>query len=121
MKLIFCLQIDIKGFFKLIPSFQMCMYGQIYPNYPKYLKKLVSDEVNFLHTDKHERFLQIDTMICDGDKYSQFAISLEYLKKKVGDEVAFLRADKHQGFYKVVLSFLMKEARHVQSTQIGTW
>ena len=29
----------------------------------QYLKKKVSDEVDFLKADKHESFLQIDTMI----------------------------------------------------------
>ena len=33
----------------------------------QHLKKEVSDEVDFLHADKHESFLQIDTMISDGD------------------------------------------------------
>ena len=33
----------------------------------QYLKKEVSDEVDFLQVDKHESFLQIDTMIYDGD------------------------------------------------------
>ena len=38
----------------------------------QYLKKEVSDEVDFLHADKHESFLQIDTMIFDGMvKHSQ--------------------------------------------------
>ena len=32
----------------------------------QYLKKEVSDEVNFLHADKHESLLQIDTMILMG-------------------------------------------------------
>ena len=32
-----------------------------------YLKKDVTDEVDFLHADKHESFLQIDTMISNGD------------------------------------------------------
>ena len=32
----------------------------------QYLKKEVSDEVDFLYADKHESFLQIDTMIIDG-------------------------------------------------------
>ena len=27
----------------------------------------MSDEVDFLHTDKHESFLQTDTMVSDGD------------------------------------------------------
>ena len=29
----------------------------------QYLKKDVSDEVDFLHADKHKGFLQIDTII----------------------------------------------------------
>ena len=33
----------------------------------KYIKKEVSGEVDSLHVDKHESFLQIDTMIFDGD------------------------------------------------------
>ena len=33
----------------------------------QHLKKEVSDEVDFLHAVKHESFLQIDTMIFDGD------------------------------------------------------
>ena len=32
----------------------------------EYLKKEVSDEVDFLHADKHESLLQIDTMILIG-------------------------------------------------------
>ena len=33
----------------------------------QYLQKEVSDEVDFLYADKHESFLQIDTIIFDGD------------------------------------------------------
>ena len=33
----------------------------------KFLRKEVSDEADFLHEDKHESFLQIDTMIFDWD------------------------------------------------------
>ena len=47
-----------------------------------YLKKEVSDEVDFLHTDKHESFLQIGTMIlmwmAKHSKIPKIA-SLEYL------------------------------------------
>ena len=51
-----------------------------------YLKKEVSDAVDFLHADRHENLLQIDTMILmEMVKYSQssqnskFAISLQQL------------------------------------------
>ena len=67
--------------------------------------KEVSDEVDFLHADKNENFLQIDVMIFDMmDKHSQnskFAISLQYLIKEVRDEVVFLHAYKHQSFLQV--------------------
>ena len=33
----------------------------------QYLKKKVSDEVDFLHLYEHGNFLQIDTMLFDGD------------------------------------------------------
>ena len=33
----------------------------------KYLKKEVSDEVDFFYGDKHGSFLQIDTITFDGD------------------------------------------------------
>ena len=44
---------------------------------------------------------------------NNFAISLQYLKKEVRKEGHFWHADKRQSFYKLVLSFLMKVARHV--------
>ena len=65
----------------------------------------MSGEVDFLHADKHESLLQIDTMILmEMVKHSQsfqnskFAMSLQYLKKEVKDELDFLHADKHQSF-----------------------
>ena len=74
----------------------------------QYLKKEVSDEVDFLHADKHESLLQIDTMILTGivrhsqsSQNSKFAMSLQYLKKEVKDEIDFLHAEKHRSFLKV--------------------
>ena len=62
----------------------------------QYLKKEVSNEVDFLHVDKHKSWLQIDTMILmemvkhsQSSQNSKFAISLQYLKNKVKDEVDF--------------------------------
>ena len=75
----------------------------------QYIKKKVRDEVDFLHADKHETFLQVDfstldikvfsnvvlSLLMDMIKYSQstqsnkFEISLEYLKKKLGMEFIF--------------------------------
>ena len=57
----------------------------------------MSDEVDFLHADKHEILLQMDAMFLMGMvKHSQsyqtskFAMSLQYLEKRVRDEVDFL-------------------------------
>ena len=74
MTLIFCLQINIKGFLKLILSLGGCvaMYAQITQNNKfsislQYWKKEMTYEVGFLHEDKHERFLQIVNMVFDRD------------------------------------------------------
>ena len=89
------------------------MCGQVCPNTQntkfaislKFLKKEVSDEVNFLQADKHENFLQINTRIFDGNgnhsqnsQNSKFAMSIQHLIKEVRDEVDFLHVDKHQSF-----------------------
>ena len=70
MKLIFCLQINVKGFLKLVLSFKWCMarHPEITQNNKvtislQYLKKKVNDAVEFLHVDKDEKLLQIDPMI----------------------------------------------------------
>ena len=51
----------------------------------QYFKKEVSDEVDFLHADKYESLLQINTMILMGmikhSQNSKFAMSLRYLEK----------------------------------------
>ena len=67
----------------------------------------------FLHADKHETLLQIDSIILMGmAKYSQssqngkFAMSLQYLKKKVKLKFIFLHANKHQNFLKVYFNTL---------------
>ena len=68
----------------------------------------MSDEVDFLHEDDYESFLQIDSMILMGMiKYSQssqnsmFTLFLQYLKKEFRDEVDFLHSDKQQSFSQV--------------------
>ena len=55
----------------------------------------MSDEVDFLRTDKHESFLQIDTIILMGmmkhfqSSQNSTLQSLQYLRKEVRDEVDF--------------------------------
>ena len=63
----------------------------------------MSYEVDFLDQNKHESFLQTDSMTFHG--YGQaspkFAISRQYLKKEVRYEVDFLHAVEHQSFLQV--------------------
>ena len=120
LKLIFCLQINTKVFYKLIVPLWVCIarHAQSTQNNKfsisfHYLKKKWSYEVGFLHADKHESFLQIDSIILMGmvkhsqsSQNSKLAISLHYLKKDVKDEVDFLHADKHQSFLKVYFNTL---------------
>ena len=60
--------------FHQIDTIILCECGQACPNTQnnkfaislQYLKKEVSNEVDFLHADKHESLLQIDRMILMG-------------------------------------------------------
>ena len=87
----------------------------------QHLKENVKDEVDFLPADKHQRFLQIDTIILGvcGQilQNNKFAISLQYLKKKFNDEVDFLHADKHESLLQINIIILMGMVKHSQSSQ----
>ena len=71
MKLIFCLQINAKVLYQLIVFFFcICIarhaqstQSNKFAIFLQYLKENVNDEVDFLHADKHRRFLQIDAII----------------------------------------------------------
>ena len=78
------------------------------PNVPKVTSlqnlgnKEITDKFNFLHEDKHQSFLEADSIVF-GDhsqacpKYTKkqvFAISSQYLKKEGRHEVDFSHADK---------------------------
>ena len=140
----FCEQINLRGFFKLILSFWLCVarHTQNTQNNKfavslQYVKKDVSDEDDSLHADNHESLLQIDTMILleivrhsQNSQNSKFSIFWQYLKKEVRNEVDFLHAGKRQSFLefdfnclsikvsnKVILSLLIVMIKHSQSTQ----
>ena len=56
----------------------------------------MSEEVDFLHANKHESCLQIDNLVLMwmvkhslSSQGSKFAMSLQYLKKAVRDKVDF--------------------------------
>ena len=106
----------------------------------QYLQKQVRDDVDFLHADKHQSFLQVYfntlgikvsyklilSLLMGMIKHSQstqinkFAISLQYLKKEVREGVHFLHLDKHQSFYKLAL-FLQKWPGMFKVPKTGIW
>ena len=113
MNLIIYLQVNVNGFFKFPLSFQVCVarHAQIAQNNKfaislQYLNKELSDEVDFLHADKHQSFLKvyfntldicvsykIHIIINEHDQISLKVTSLQYLynisKKKSGMKVIF--------------------------------
>ena len=89
MKIIFCMQINIKVSYNLISTLGTKV------SYKVILSLLMG-------IIKHSQ----------STKSNKFAISLQYLKKEVRDGFHFLHADK-QNFYKFILLFLMEVARHV--------
>ena len=130
--------------FPQILSFQVCVarHVQITLNNKfaislQHLKKEVSDEVDFLHTGRHESLLQTDAMILMGmvkhshsSQKKQVCNVFTISQKRVRDEVDFLHVDKHQSFLqvdfntlgikascKVILSLLLGIIKHSQSTQ----
>ena len=84
----FSLLIIVKGFFKVILTFLMCVarHAQITQNKKfaislQYLKKEVNDEIDFLHGGKHQSGLQVD---------------FNTLGTKIGDKVILIRiTDKY--------------------------
>ena len=101
MRLIFCLKVNDKLTVQIDTFGCVARHVQITQNNKfaislQYLKKEVNDEVDFLHADKHESLLQIDTMILMGMvrhsqsfQNSKFAMSLQYLKTPVRDKIDF--------------------------------
>ena len=67
------MQINIKVFYKLILLHLMgaarhfqSTQNSMYAISLQYLKPQISDEVNFLHVDKHQSFLKVDTIFFHG-------------------------------------------------------
>ena len=70
---------------------------------------------DFLDADKHKSFLQIDTMIIDGDeqafpKFPKQKVCNVFIiscKRSQRNEIDFLHADKHQNFLQVDFNALI--------------
>ena len=89
----------------------------------------MSDAVDFLHTDKHESLLQIDTKIfwwvwsSIPEVPKKASLQCLYnIPKKVRDEVDFFDADKHQSFLTVDFNTLgIKVFYNVTGMIMKTW
>ena len=130
MQLIFCMQISMKACFKLILWFWWRCSS--IPKVPKiaslqclqYLKKEVRDEVDFLHADKHQSFLQVDFNTLGIKDFYKVILSLlmgmiQHSQSTQTTSLQYLYNiwEKKLGTIKLTLSFLMKVARHVKSIQ----
>ena len=74
----------------------------------------MKDKADFLPADKHQRFLQSNTiaLVVLGQashitQNNKFAISQQYFQKEVSDEVNFLYADKHERLLQIDTMILM--------------
>ena len=136
MKLIFCMQVSMKACNKVIvqrclripkvPKIASLQY--LYSISKKNFKlKLIfcmqSFQKVYFNTLSIKVAYKVDIIIVNGhdqvfSNYSnKFAISLQYLKKEIRNGDHFWHADKCQSFYKLLLSFWMELARHVQNTK----
>ena len=102
--MIFCMETNIKVFYKLVVSFLLVLgrHTQSTQNSKfvislQYFKKEERGEVIFLHVDKHQTILQVDTIYhgwhgqsCPNTQNNKLVKSLQYLKKEMRDEVDFL-------------------------------
>ena len=121
MKFIFCLHINIKGFFKFLVSFYVCVAR---------MKLIFCMQINMIAC--YKLILSLSWGWSTILKVLRI-VSLQHLNniwKKAKDEVDFLYADKHESFlqvdfntlgikvsYKVILSLLMGMNKHSQTTQ----
>ena len=131
LKLIFCLQMNLKVFYKLIGSLSVCLVRHAQSTQNKVYNIFVisqgnvKDELDLLPTDKHQRFLQIAIIIvgvcvtrhAQIIQNNKFAISLQYIKKELGNEVDFLHADKYESLLQIDSMILMWMVKHSQSSQ----
>ena len=110
-----------KTFLKLIVSFWMCivMHAQSTQKNKftislKYLKKNMTNEVDFLPANKRQRLLQSDTIIL---KSYFSAITFLFLRKNWVIKLIFLHVNKHESLLHIDTIILMGTVKHSQSSQ----
>ena len=111
IKCIFGMQVNMEVFHKSILSIWVCVTKHVQNKKFAYLcniSRKAWGEVDFLPANKHENFLQGDSITlgvrsqaCPTQYPKQVCNILEYLKENVKDEVDFLPADKRQRFLQI--------------------
>ena len=102
MTFIFCMQINIKVFCKLMLSFWVCLKKEFCISL-QYFQINIEDEFDFLPADKDKSILKvvsttlgIQSQVCSNTQNHKFA--MQYCKENVKDEANVWPADKHQRF-----------------------
>ena len=120
MKFIFGMQINIEVFYKLMISFG----NQLCPKYPKVcislqnIQKHFGDKVDFFPADKHESFVQdnsifsgVDSQACPNYTKQHICNTLQNHKENIQTKLIFIfRLCK-------ILSYQVGVVRHAQITQ----
>ena len=132
MKLILCLLINVKVFYKMIVSFwvRVTRHAQSTQDNKfaiplQYVKEDVRDKVDFLHADKRQKFLQINSFIlgacgqaCPNYSKTSLLFLCNILRKRWVMKLIFLNADKHESLkinIKIDTVILMGMVKYSQS------
>ena len=85
--------------------FVICVEAILYNLHDCTFKKEVHDEIFFGHIDKHQNFLQVDTIIlgrhslvCPKYANKKFAYLCNISRKTLGIKLLFLPIDKYKSF-----------------------
>ena len=130
VKFIFGMQINIGVFQKLLLSFWVCIVRQAqsiqndkFAISLQYLKENVKDDVDFSPADKHERSLQIDTIILyvqpgipTLSKITSWLFLCNIQERSEIDEVDFLHAYKDGCFLQIYTKTLMGMVKYSQNS-----
>ena len=134
MKLILCLLINVKVFYKMIVSFWVWVNRHVQSTQDnkfaiplQYVKEDVRDKVDFLHVDKRQKFLQINSFIlgacsqaCPNYSKTSLLFLCNILRKRWVMKLNFLNADKHESLkinIKIDTVILMGMVKYSQSFQ----
>ena len=122
MKFIFCMQINIEVFYKLILSFQECVTRHSQSTQNKFAYLCITSRKArriklFFYLQINRKVRVCTTMHAKCTQISNFTTSLQYTKRNVKEEVDFCLLINVKDFFRVILSYQLCVARHVQIIQ----